>query len=414
MSETTQAEALIFDWNRQGSSPPRPSKILLDDETLRDGLQSPSVENPEIEDKVEILRLMAKLGIPKADLGLPGAGPQHLDHITRLIEVIVEEKLPIQPGLAVRTVAAEIEPIVALQERFGIPIQASAFLGTSPIRKYVEGWTDELLLERIDAAVGFATDHDVPVMFVTEDTTRSRPEDLDRVYTRALEKGARALCIADTCGHATPHGVAQLVRHVAKIVERFDPEVEVVLNWHGHSDRGLALANSLAALEAGAHCVHGTALGIGERVGNAAMDQLLVNLKLLGWIDQDLSALPEYCELVSRTTKTPIPRQYPVLGQDAFETATGVHAAAVVKAMRRGEDWLADRVYSAVPASEFGLEQKILVGHMSGKSNVSFWLERHGYEVQDQVVERILAAAKEARKPLPEATLRELAEAPAS
>jgi len=402
---------LIHDWNAGGENPLAGRTVLLDDETLRDGLQSPSVTNPSIDEKVEILRLMGRLGIQKADLGLPGAGPQHLDHITRLLEVIVEEKLAIRPGLAVRTVVAEIEPIAKLQERFGIPIQASAFLGTSPIRKFVEGWTDETLLERIDAAVGFATENQIPCMFVTEDTTRSQPDDLRRVYTRALDKGARALCIADTVGHATPIGARAVVRHVRRIVEDWGGGEPVEINWHGHSDRGLALANSLAALEAGADVVHGTALGIGERVGNTPMDQLLVNLRLLGCFQGDLSALPEYVALVSRATGTPVPRQYPVFGADAFETATGVHAAAVIKALKKGDAWLADRVYSGVPASDFGLEQRILVGHMSGRSNVAFWLEKHGFEVEDARVQRILEAAKAAAAPLSDAELTKLAQA---
>lgn len=409
MSETPDdARDLIHDWN--AADTPAPGReVLLDDETLRDGLQSPSVRNPDIDQKCEILRRMAGLGIQKVDLGLPGAGPQHLEHITRLLEVIVEEKLDLRPGLAVRTVVAEIEPIADLQQRFGIPIQASAFLGTSPIRKFVEGWTDEVLFSRIDDAVGFATAQGIPCMFVTEDTTRSRPEDLRAVYTRALEKGARALCVADTCGHANPQGARALVRFVRQVAEDWDAATPIELNWHGHSDRGLALANSLAAVEAGADVVHGTALGIGERVGNAQIDQLLVNLNLLGWADRNLSSLKGYVEYVAEVTETPVPRQYPVFGEDAFETATGVHAAAVVKALRRGDTWLADRVYSAVPATELGLEQRILIGHMSGRSNVLWWLEKRGFEADDAVVARILEAAKASTQPLTDAEVEALA-----
>lgn len=401
---------LIYEWNEKGRrARPHARPILFDDETLRDGLQSPSVTSPSLEQKAEILRSMARLGIPKADLGLPGAGPQHLAHIEALLRVIVEEKLPIRPGCAVRTVAKEIEPIATLQQKYGIAIQASAFLGASRIRKYVEDWSDETLLGRIDEAIGFATRQGIPTMFVTEDTTRSHPDDLRRLYTRALDQGARALCIADTCGYATPHGTRQVVRAVTAIVEAWGDRDAVELNWHGHEDRGLGVANCIAAVEAGADCVHGTALGIGERVGNAPMDQILVNFKLMGWIEHDLSALPRYVELVSRATGTPVPRQYPVVGEDAFETATGVHAAAVVKALKKGDPWLADRVYSAIPAREFGLEQKILVGHMSGKSNVTWWLEKHGYPVTPEAVERILAAAKAAPKPLSDAELARLA-----
>lgn len=408
MSASGARSRLIYDWNEKGRKAVEPAQVLFDDETLRDGLQSPSVKVPSIEKKVEILRLMARLGIQKADLGLPGAGPQHLEHITRLLEVIVQEKLPIRPGLAVRTVVAEIEPIADLQQRFGIPIQASAFLGTSPIRKFVEGWTNKTLLQRVDDAIGFATAQGIPSMFVTEDTTRSKPGDLRKFYTRALEKGARALCIADTVGHATPRGVRQLVRFMKKVIRDFGADEPVELNWHGHNDRGLGLVNTMVALEEGVDVLHGTALGIGERVGNCPMDQLLVNLKLAGLIDNDLSALPEYVKAVSEATDTPVPRQYPVLGADAFDTATGVHAAAVIKALRTGDDWLADRVYSGVPASEFGLEQKILIGHMSGKSNVLWWLEKRGIEADARVVGRILEAAKASPRPLSDTEVQDL------
>ncbi len=399
---------LIHDWNAPSRRTP-PPKVALDDETLRDGLQSPSVRNPSIDEKLALLRLMVKLGIQKADLGLPGAGPQHIEHIEVLLRTIVEEKLPIRPGLAVRTVVAEVEPVVRLQQKFGIPIQASAFLGCSRIRKYVEGWTDKVLLERIDETVGFATREGVPCMFVTEDTTRSKPGDLKKVYLRALEKGARALCIADTVGHATPEGTRKIVKFMRKLVRDFDPTLSVELNWHGHSDRGLALANSLAAVEAGINVVHATAIGIGERVGNTPMDLLLVNLKLLGSWEPDLTALKDYVALASRATATPVHHQYPVFGHDAFETATGVHAAAVIKALKKGEAWLADRVYSAVPARDFGMEQKILVGHMSGRSNVSWWLESHGFPVETATVERILAAAKASTRPLTDDELDTLA-----
>ena len=333
MNDSTPAVHQIFDWNLHGKPSRRERLVLLDDETLRDGLQSPSVTNPSVEDKVEILRIMARLGIQKADLGLPGAGPQHLDHIRVLIRTIIEEKLPIRPGLAVRTVVRDIEPMVELSQEFSISIQASAFLGSSPIRQFVEGWDMDHLVETMEAAVSFAVSHDLPVMFVTEDTSRSRPEDLERLYGRAIELGATGICLADTVGHSTPHGTAEIVRFARRIVEKSGRQVEI--NWHGHSDRGLALANCLAAIDAGVDCVHGTALGIGERCGNAAMDQLLVNLKLLGLIENDLSSLGVYCQKVSEACQVPIPRGYPVIGADAFETATGVHASAVIKADRK-------------------------------------------------------------------------------
>lgn len=400
---------IIYDWNHENEPLfQRRKKIQFDDETLRDGLQSPSAINPSIEQKLEILRLMEKLGIDRVDLGLPGAGPQHYEHISALLKAICEEKMNIKPGCAVRTVISDIEPIERLQQTFGIPIQASAFLGTSPIRQYTEGWDLQKLMSTMEDAVKWAIGHKIPVMFVTEDTTRSNPNDIKALYQRAIELGAYAICVCDTCGHATPTGVKNLLHFILEEVVA-PTKKEILVNWHGHSDRGLAIANCLAAIEAGADIVHGTALGLGERVGNAQMDQLLVNLKLLGLIQNDLTSLAEYVKKAHEYTGVPLPANYPVFGEDAFVTGTGVHAAAIIKAQKKGDHWLADRVYSGVPAGNFGLEQKIKIGPMSGRSNVIFWLERHGFEPKEETISKIFEAAKSSPKLLDEQTLHTLA-----
>jgi isopropylmalate/homocitrate/citramalate synthase len=211
-------------------------------------------------------------------------------------------------------------------------------------------------------------------------------------------------------------GAYALVRYVLE--EAVKPSGETVrVDWHGHCDRGLAVANSLAALVAGAHCVHACALGVGERVGNTQMDQMLVNLKLMGiapWADQDFSVLRDYCQAVSRATGVAIPRNYPVVGEDAFRTSTGVHASALIKAFKKNDVELANAVYSGVPAQLFGLEQLIDVGPMSGKSNVLFWLERHGIPTSDDLVERIYRRAKASDHTLSEAEILECVEPAAS
>ncbi|MEE9312045.1 MAG: 2-isopropylmalate synthase [Planctomycetota bacterium] len=407
---TPSEKELIHDWNVQGSDPvlKRTKKIAFDDETLRDGLQSPSAVNPTIDQKIEILQLIESLGIDRINLGLPGAGPQHGEHIDALLSVIVEEKMNVKPGLAVRTMIADIEPIDVFQQKFGIPIQASAFLGTSPIRQYAEGWELKDLMAKMETAVKWAISKNIPVMFVTEDTIRSKPEDIKALYSRAIEIGAYSICICDTCGHATPNGVRELLKFVIEDVIKPTGK-DTIVNWHGHSDRGLGLWNAIAAIEAGADVVHGTALGLGERVGNTQMDQLLVNLKLMGLIDNDLTKLAEYVRKSHDYTGVPLPQNYPVFGEDAFDTGTGVHAAAVIKAKKKGNDWLADRVYSGVPAGDFGLVQRIRVGHMSGKSNVIYWLESNGFKANDQLVMKILDAAKAAKALLSEETLKKLA-----
>src|SRR5262249_21897798 len=175
---------------------------------------------------------------------------------------------------------------------------------------------------------------------------------------------------------------------------------EVGIDWHGHKDRGFGTSCAIAALEAGATRLHGAALGIGERCGNTPIDLLIVNLVMMGYRDQDLTSLPGYCEAVSRACDVPIPANYPVVGADAFRTATGVHAAAVVKAFRKGDRALMDAVYAAVPASLVGRHQEIEIGPMSGKSNVVFWLESRSLPATDELVDRIYAAGKASNRTL--------------
>jgi 2-isopropylmalate synthase len=401
---------LIYDWNRQDPASPHFSKpVRLTDETLRDGLQSPSVRDPSIEQKIEILHLMESLGINTLDLGLPGAGPRALEHVTALAREIVAHKMKITAYCAARTLENDIRPIAEIVQTTGLNIEAATFLGSSPIRRYAEGWDADFLLQTTEKAVKYAVSLGLDVMYVTEDTTRCDPETVKQLNSAAINYGAHVLVLCDTTGHATPVGTEALVKFVLREVVK--PSGETIrVDWHGHCDRGLAIANSMAALVAGADCVHATALGIGERVGNTQMDQMLVNLKLMGiapWDRQDLTKLKRYCEAVSAATGVPIPANYPVVGEDAFRTATGVHAAAVIKAYKKKDIELANAVYSGVPSHYFGLEQIIDIGPMSGKSNVLFWLERRGLPVNDEIVERIYKCAKSSDHTLSEAEVLE-------
>jgi isopropylmalate/homocitrate/citramalate synthase len=381
---------LIYDWNR--SSDQKPATVLLDDETLRDGLQSPSVRCPSIGEKLKILHLIDRLGIDTADIGLPGAGPHVVRDVERLAREIAEQRLKVRANCAARTVIADIKPIAEVSQRAGIPIECCTFIGSSPLRQYAEGWTLDQLLQLTEKAIGFAVGEGLAVMYVTEDTTRADPDTLRALYSTAIRVGARRVCIADTVGHSTPAGAAALVRFIKTVVDECGGGVGI--DWHGHRDRDFAVSNSLAALDAGATRLHGAAIGIGERVGNTPMDTLLTNLVLMGYIERDLSALCEYCQTVSAATGVPIPPNYPIVGRDAFRTATGVHAAALIKAYRKKDAALVDAVYSGVPASLIGREQQIDIGPMSGKSNVVFWLERRGIPASDELVDRIFAKAK--------------------
>jgi len=394
-------DELINDWN---GLPAKGDRIpLLNDETLRDGLQSPSVRDPDIAAKRDLTHRLARLGVDAVDLGMPGAGPKALAAVRALMVEIRDHRLPISPNVAVRTLEADLAQVAEIQQRAGMPLEAGAFLGSSPIRMDVEGWDLAFLVGTARKAIAFCRRHEVPVMMVTEDSTRARPDVLKAIYSAAMDEGAQSICLSDTCGHATPDGVRRLVRFIKDEVVR---DRSVRIDWHGHNDRGLGVANAIAAFEAGADRLHGSILGIGERCGNVALDQLMINLHLMGYPKGDLSDLPALAELVAELCDVEIPANYPVLGRDAFRTGTGVHAAAIVKALHRGDVELADAVYSGVPAALVGRRQEIEIGPLAGHSNVVYWLEMNGYDPSAERVDRILQAAKNSPRILSETEIR--------
>lgn len=395
----------IYDWNVQK----RPHRLVnksfqLMDETLRDGIQSPSVTDPTIEDKLSIIHLMEKLGIHAANIGLPGAGARAVGDVTAIVQEMVQSNLRLHPICAARTTVKDIQPIADIVQKTGKPIEVYAFIGSSPIRLFAEGWTTDTLLTHIDEAMRFGVKEGLDMCLVTEDTTRSRPDVLFPLFRRAVDLGVARLCLCDTVGHATPDGIKNLFDWTWSILQGMGSG-HIKVDWHGHNDRGLGVTNALFAIEYGADRVHGTALGIGERVGNAAMDQMLLNLKLLGEWPNDLSAMVNYCETVARACNVTIPDNYPLAGRDAFRTGTGVHAAAIIKAQKKGDHYLADRVYSGVPAGWFGRQQEIEVGHMSGLSNVTFWLESRGIAYDEALAQAIFATAKAQSRVLTESEI---------
>ncbi|MFP6683703.1 MAG: LeuA family protein [Polyangiaceae bacterium] len=393
-ASTVSREELIFDWNEFGRKGRIiPKGISFFDETLRDGLQNPSVDDPDIDRKLELLHLMAAVGIHVANIGLPGSSERAFNDVLRMCKEITDNNLPIKVACAGRTVESDITPMIEISQRAGMPVEIYTFIGSSPIRQFAENWDLDLILKRSAEAIDVGVKAGLPVAYVTEDTTRSRPEVLASLFKMAIEHGASRLCLCDTVGHATPDGVRNLIEFTRSVI--VGAGAKVGIDWHGHNDRGLALENALWALEYGADRVHGTALGIGERVGNAPMELILLNLKLLGLLeDQDLTKLLEYCRVSAEAMGWQVPINYPLVGRDAFRTATGVHAAAIIKANRKGEQWLADRVYSGVPAGMFGRKQEICIGYMSGASNVNHWLTENNIEPTKDRVEAILSKAK--------------------
>lgn len=394
---------IIHDWNVTGRNRWDLRKVELHDETLRDGIQCPSVTDPPLDVKKQIVRRLARLGVYSVNVGLPGAGPRAVADSKELVELVRDERLPIRVGCAARTHAKDIEPIIEISQQTGVPVEVMTFLGSSPIRMLAESWEETKLEQLTREAVRLGVKAGIPVSFVTEDTVRSSPTTLRRLFDAAVEEGATRLVLCDTVGHVTPSGAKNLVEWADAHLRGLGVRDRVKLDWHGHSDRGLGLINALAAAEAGCDRVHGCVLGIGERVGNTALDQLLVNLQLAGVEDGDLTELGDLVDLVSQHCQVPIPVSYPVFGRDAFRTGTGVHAAAVIKAQAKGDDWLADRIYSGVPAGWFGRRQEIEIGHQSGVSNVRYWLKARKIEPSDALVNAIFEAAKKTDRLMSEA-----------
>jgi len=393
---------LIYDWNSVEKVAPLSPKrrIQFLDETLRDGIQSPSVVDPSIDDKLRLVELANDLGIDTMDIGLPGAGRRAIEDVTIIAEHIKTQKLKVKVSCAARTHHNDVQAVIDISQKVGIEIEVLCFIGSSPIRQYAEDWDLPRMLKLSADAIDLARRHNLPVAYVTEDTTRSRPEILTKMFTTAIEHGAARLILCDTVGHATPDGIKNLIKFTRNMLDGMG-RPEVGIDWHGHNDRGLGVVNSIFAIEFGADRIHGTALGIGERVGNAALDQILLNLKLLGELpDHDLTKLVLWCKTASAATRIPIHPQYPLAGSDAFRTATGVHAAAIIKAEKKGDAWLADRIYSGVPAGTFGKEQEIEIGHYSGESNVVYWLQKRGYEPKKLLVEAVLGTAKRGNRVL--------------
>jgi 2-isopropylmalate synthase len=401
MANPPDQPELVFDWSEFGPHEfQTPDRVAINDETLRDGLQSPSVTDPPIETKIQIVHLMDELGIEHASMGLPCASPRQMETVVRLCQEIGKNRLGIRPNCGGRTLVADVRAIVEVAQRTGLPVEACMFIGSSPIRQYAEAWDLEQILAHTRTAVEFAVNEGLQVTYITEDTARSSPDHLRVLLEAAVDAGASRVCLCDTVGAAIPQGVMNLVGWVRQILDQTRPEVEI--DWHGHRDRGLGLANTLAAMQSGATRLHGTALGIGERVGNTSTEEILVNLELLGVGHRDLSRLPTYVETVANALGVTIPPSHPIVGRDAFRTAAGVHASAVVKAQQKGDSWLADRVYSGVPASWLGRHQEIEVGPLSGSSNVVHFLRMRGLREDPEVVEAVLLVAKQSNRVLTE------------
>ena len=399
---------MLFDWSRTGRArvAARADGGALLDETLRDGIQAPHVSTPALDEKLELIDHMVRCGIRNADAGFPGSGPAAAGDCLAIARHVAAQDHPLALGYAGRTHPADVRAICDIAQHAGVPVDAYIFIGISPIRLYVEEWTVGSVAADIRRAVAECRRDGVTFVLVLEDAVRCTPTILERVYDVALELGITRLTLCDTVGAASPAGTEALVRWSAWYFEV--REHPVALEWHGHNDRGLALTNSLTALGAGCARVHGTVLGVGERAGNASIDQLIVNRELEHPGEYDMKALRGYCEDAARILGVPIPGNYPAMGRDVFKTSAGVHAAAILKAHEKRDAFAKDSVYSGVPASLLGRDQEVVIDSASGASNVRYWFAINGGEPGEALIRHVLDTAKQARRPLTDEEIRRI------
>ncbi|MCX7894445.1 MAG: hypothetical protein N2447_00605 [Thermoanaerobaculum sp.] len=397
---------LIFPWD--GPPPASHRPLAVDDETLRDGLQSPSTRQPSLEEKKEILHLLAQLGVAAADLGMPAAGARVEEEVVALASEITQHRLPLSPNCAVRALERDVSTLARLSQQAGLALEAMLFLGFSALRREVEGWSRDHLLRKVEATVSLGRREGLPVTFVAEDASRTAPNDLAAVLLAACRAGATRVCLADTTGCLTPLGAQRLASFSRQLLDQHG-FATVGLDWHGHNDRGLAGACALAAAQGGADRLHGSVLGVGERTGNAPTEQLLVNLWLMGFPVGRIENLRAAVERIAQLLGVSVPPNAPAVGHDAFRTATGVHASAILKAKEQGRWDLAEWVYAPFPPSAVGGLLEVEVGPYSGAANVRHWLWTHGWPLKPQLVRRILEVAKSRSQPLTDEELEALA-----
>jgi 2-isopropylmalate synthase len=333
----------IFDWNSpDGTALPtsgpggwipfgaRAKGVLVVDETLRDGLQNASGVNPPVGLKMDLLHAMARVGVDVVSVGLPAAGARHEEDCTFLCREIQAARLPLIPTAAARTVAGDVLAIARAAAKAGMPIEVYSFIGSSPIRHFSESWSDEWLVGCVRSAASEARKAGLPFVLVTEDTTRAHPDLLRTLFRAAIDEGASRLCLCDTTGHVTPYGVEELVSFVRRELAEWGAS-HVGLDWHGHNDRGLSLPTALWAASNGVGRVHGTGLGVGERVGNTPLELLVDNLARVGARPAvPRKHLVEYCELSARALSWALPADHPIAGARFRRDAMGSRAYRVL------------------------------------------------------------------------------------
>ena len=390
---------ILYSWGKKLSKNVK-KKIEINDETLRDGLQATYVKHPSIKEKIEFLLASDKLGIDSINIGFPVTSDKSKKEIIRITNFAKEEGLKIKIECGGRILKEDVEAIIDVSQKTGVQIIAGLFIASSKIRYIVENWDLKEMGKLIEQNISLAVKNNLDVMFVSEDTSRAYPKTVSYLYNAAIDAGAKRLCICDTVGESNPYSAYNLVSFVKNNIIKKNKKIKI--DWHGHNDRGLATANSLAAIAAGADCIQVAALGVGERAGNTVMEEILINLHKEGLIKANLEHLENYSKIASKILKMKIRPNAPVIGSDIFKTATGVHASAIKKALQLKNKFLAENVYTSISPSSLGRKHEILIGPVSGKSNVEWYLKKKRIKPTAALTDLILNKARIERRILTE------------
>ncbi|MDE7432358.1 MAG: LeuA family protein [Lachnospiraceae bacterium] len=390
----------IYEWNDDCFFDRR---IKVHDETLREGIQNLGTDIT-LKEKKAYIDSISRLPVASICLGYPASSKKIYDEIDLLIPYIQAKKSNISISCAARTTIGDIEPIARLSQKYGCNIKVNAFIGTSQIRQYIEQWDIRHICSLVREAVNYANLNGIETCIITEDSTRTSPEILKTVYLTAIESGCKNICFCDTVGYADCTGIKKLFKFVHKeIIKNND---QILIEWHGHNDRGMALENALIAALIGANMIHTTSFGIGERCGNTPLELFLLNLAVMGDIrmSDSLKMITDHCRKISELFNWQIPNNYPVWGENSFSTVSGIHAAAIYKALDM-EGNLGEKVYSFIEPSILGRHQEIKINYMSGKSNILYWMKKNMIKPDDKLVEDILKKAKTSTTPLSDETI---------
>lgn len=373
------------------------------DTSLRDGLQDAQIRHPSLEEKERLVDILVQVGVEAIDIAIPIARGSHLREAIQLARRIPSN---VTVACLARTDASDIQAAVDLAQGAGRPIETIVFCGASPLRRWVEDWDVTEITEWMAKSVNFASKQGLIPTVATEHTTQTEPEVIKQIYLAGLDNGGQKVCIADTSGAASPISTEKIIRFFRdEVLKSFN---DVDIDWHGHNDRGLSVINSLVALSAGAQRVHGTAIGIGERAGNTPLEQMLINLKMARDPKrQDLGAISELATFAAEIFNVPVPPNYPGLGEKVYRTASGIHAAAELKAGQLGLKGTTP--YSAVSPEWVNRETDVVVGPLSGSHNVRFVAERLGIPATNEFIARALDVAKSANRILTDQDIKNIA-----